>query len=391
MLTEDDELSVQGTASEALISKSSAVRVGYYKDDFLPLFCRRKDRKPPLINRGYYARVQSINLVVQKFLRLTEDLGETRQVLVLGGGYDTTCLKLLQDKTTNLQCFEVDFPALIDRKAFLFMSADLIRETLELNDHENPNSSSSNDGGMPPPTTGAGLHRNTTATAAVSSRQREYGYDMGPALTLISADMKRVDTLLSHLDASRFDFTKPTLLVSECVIVYMDKASVVDLCSGLADRFKQTSNPRALWVSYDMFNPMDQFGKVMLRNLSNGGISVPGLTDYPTLEAQQGRFTETGWAVAESISMAAAFRDVISPRDHQRISRLEIFDELEEWEMIMSHYCLSLASIGCNDPSTTNLGTIKLNPSIRPDDDVTNSAADGKASSLGAPAFRFHK
>ena len=218
MLTEDDELSVQGTASEALISKNSAVRAGYYKDDFLPLFCRRRDRKPPLIHRGYYARVQSINLVLQKFLRLTEELSETRQVLVLGGGYDTTCLKLLQDKTENLQCFEVDFPALIDRKAFLFMSAELIRESLELNDDEDPNVSSDgvrNDGSMPPPTSGGGLQRNTTAAAAVSSRQREYGYDMGPALTLISADMKKVDTMLSRLDASRFDFTKPTLLISE--------------------------------------------------------------------------------------------------------------------------------------------------------------------------------
>jgi hypothetical protein len=88
MITDDDELSVQNTASEALISKHSAMRVGYYEDEFLPLFCRRKERKPPLINRGYYARVQSINLVTQKFLEQTS--GAPRQILVVGGGYDAT-------------------------------------------------------------------------------------------------------------------------------------------------------------------------------------------------------------------------------------------------------------------------------------------------------------
>ena len=113
-MDEFEELSIQGTASEALVSKTSAARLKYFNDDFLPIFCKRKERKPPLINRGYFARVQCVRMVVNKFLELTSN--ETcRQLLVLGGGYDTTSLNLLKEdgdgdnggsNSNNLNCYE---------------------------------------------------------------------------------------------------------------------------------------------------------------------------------------------------------------------------------------------------------------------------------------------
>jgi hypothetical protein len=42
----------------------------------------------------------------------------------------------------------------------------------------------------------------------------------------------------------------------------------------------------AAWVSYDMVNPNDRFGRVMLENLRAAGHRVPGLLDFPTLEQQ---------------------------------------------------------------------------------------------------------
>ena len=44
----DPEESIQNTASEALVCKTSAMRLGYFHDEYLGLFCSRKDRKPPI-------------------------------------------------------------------------------------------------------------------------------------------------------------------------------------------------------------------------------------------------------------------------------------------------------------------------------------------------------
>jgi hypothetical protein len=84
----DDELSIQGTASDALVSKSSARKLGYYHDPFLEIFCKRggtaKDgKKPPIINRGYFARVQACRLVLKKFLAQTAQATSKRQVFIL--------------------------------------------------------------------------------------------------------------------------------------------------------------------------------------------------------------------------------------------------------------------------------------------------------------------
>lgn len=291
-----------------------------------------------------------------------------------------------------MQCFEVDFPALIDRKAYLFMSAPLIKETLfggEDAGRDTASTAAAAPGSMPPPSAPGRSLGNTAA--AVAERKRSYGYDMGSGLTLLSADLKNVDVLLQAMDESRFDFSVPTLLISECVVVYMDKPSVTALCKGLADRFHQEAAAQALWVSYDMVNPDDVFGKVMRRNLRDGGINVPGFTDFPTLEAQGERFTHYGWEGATSITMAAVFRDIISPRDRQRIGRLEIFDELEEWDMIMGHYCLTLVSLGVG--ASSPLAQVKLNPSLRPDEGVTgeDAAAASKPPPSGLGSFAFSK
>lgn len=302
--------------------------------------------------------------MTRKFLSLTQ--GQQRQILVVGGGYDTTCLKLVDDAIPDLSCYEVDFPALIDRKAFLFMSQKRILETLF------------GEEGVP--------SMGTTTAQAAMSLKTDYGYNMGAKLKLLSADLKDTDTLLKAMDSSDFDFSKPTLLISECVIVYMDQSSVESLCSALAERFKKEADPKAVWVSYDMFNPNDNFGKVMRRNLRDGGITVPGFTDYPTLESQGERFTGQGWQASHSVTMAAAFRDMISAKERQRIGRLEIFDELEEWDMIMSHYCLTLTTIGCQAPHP--LSTIRLNASVHLEDDVQGDTAEAKPSSPEA-SFAF--
>ena len=41
-----------------------------------------------------------------------------------------------------------------------------------------------------------------------------------------------------------------------------------------------------LWVSYDMINPDDEFGRMMQRNLSAAGFRLPGLIAFPSTARQ---------------------------------------------------------------------------------------------------------
>ena len=73
---------------------------------------------------------------------------------------------------------------------------------------------------------------------------------------------------------------------------------------------------------------------------------MPGFVDFPTLESQIGRFLRTGWSEARCINMLSVYDNYISIEERRRVARLEIFDEIEEWQMLMSHYSLTIAIKG---------------------------------------------
>lgn len=62
---------VIATNDDATSCKACAVSLGYWKDPFLPYVSPScPDRRPPEINRGFYARTQSIFLLLQKFIQV---------------------------------------------------------------------------------------------------------------------------------------------------------------------------------------------------------------------------------------------------------------------------------------------------------------------------------
>lgn len=83
-------------------SKSSAVKMGYYKDSFIQIFTQNminivnpsqyhsKSRSEnnimqPLMNRGYYARISTIRSSVVYFLNEIKG----KQIVSFGAGFDT--------------------------------------------------------------------------------------------------------------------------------------------------------------------------------------------------------------------------------------------------------------------------------------------------------------
>ena len=211
----------------------------------------------------------------------------------------------------NVRTFEVDFEDIIGSKVGIFKS---IPDVMALLDSYPTDAHSVSTGSM------------TT---------------IGPH-TFISQDLRNAKGVVTGLLESGFDPTLPTLVLSECVLVYMGKEATLNLATELA----QLMQSEALWMTYDMINPNDVYGRNMIKNLQTVGFQIPGLKDFPTLEDQKNRFLLSGWTEAHSCSMRFYYDKLLPQESKDRIFKLEILDEVEEWNMLMEHYSLTIATKG---------------------------------------------
>lgn len=62
---------VVATNNDATNCKRFAVKLGYWSDPYIQYFVKSAERRPPEINRGYYARTETIKLLVQRFLQVS--------------------------------------------------------------------------------------------------------------------------------------------------------------------------------------------------------------------------------------------------------------------------------------------------------------------------------
>lgn len=61
---------VQATNNDATKCKYSAVKMGYWQDEFIHHFVSGFERKTPEINRGYYARIKGVSMFMDKFFKV---------------------------------------------------------------------------------------------------------------------------------------------------------------------------------------------------------------------------------------------------------------------------------------------------------------------------------
>ena len=49
-----------------------------------------------------------------------------------------------------------------------------------------------------------------------------------------------------------------------------------------------------------------------------------------------------GMTSAECYNMCVVYASKLAAAERSRIEKIEIFDEFEEWDLLQSHYCVSL-------------------------------------------------
>ncbi|KAM9209188.1 leucine carboxyl methyltransferase 1 [Dugong dugon] len=308
--TDDD--GVRGTCEDASLCKRFAVSIGYWHDPYIQHFVRlSKERKAPEINRGYFARVYGVSQLIKAFLRKTEC---HCQILNLGAGMDTTFWKLKDENLLPSKYFEVDFPMIVTRKIHNIKSKPpLSKPIVELHSEDTLHI----DGHM------------------LDSKR----------YAIIGADLRDLPELEEKLKKCQMNTQLPTLLITECVLIYMTPEQSANLLKWAANSFET-----AMFVNYEQVNMDDRFGQIMIENLRRRQCDLAGVEMCKSLASQKERLLSNGWETASAVDMMELYSRL--PRSEVvRIESLEFLDEMELLEQLMQHYCLCWATKGGNELS----------------------------------------
>lgn len=72
------------------------------------------------------------------------------------------------------------------------------------------------------------------------------------------------------------------------------------------------------------------------------GINLKTLTAYPTLQKEALRLKECGFGAGQdAIDINFAHDQWMGKEELRRIAKLELLDEMEEWRLLASHYCIA--------------------------------------------------
>lgn len=160
-----------------------------------------------------------------------------------------------------------------------------------------------------------------------------------PTMTyaLHAVDLRKTNELDDAIATAGMDTQRPTLVVLECVLAYLEAEEATAVLAWAARTF-----PTAAVVTYDPTRPDDAFGRQMLVNLNARGCPFRSIAAVSDPERHAARLRQCGWARAECCDMNAVYRHLLDPHSRRAAEQLEMLDELEEWTLMLAHYALAL-------------------------------------------------
>ncbi|KAL8951167.1 MAG: hypothetical protein Q9183_007478, partial [Haloplaca sp. 2 TL-2023] len=139
------------------------------------------------------------------------------------------------------------------------------------------------------------------------------------------------------------DPTIPTLLISECCLTYLPPHLADGTITHFTNHLFPPSTPLGL-ILYEPIRPNDAFGKVMVKNLAQRGIVLQTLQKYGSKEAQVERLRAYGFSGGREVRTVDEIWEGTYPsweREKERVAKLEMVDEVEEWRLLAGHYCVA--------------------------------------------------
>lgn len=310
------------------------------------------------MRRGTFARVCCIDKAIAMFVSPTpeEPPRQRRQVVILGAGKDTTYLRYRADLLTtptrsvpnhssdavDIHWYEIDLPSVIETKERL---VNTLPQNLMAATHDTRSS-----GCLPTvletkESSANTLPRNLVAARhnKTSSRCRYY---------LVPFDLRSnpndLFKLLTSNKAYNFNLTAPTIFILECVFMYLSEDSSRRLLSAISDLCKLP-----LVVIYDPILQISKhepspFGSMMHQHLKRAGVlpreRPSSIETCVTVSLYQEKLFNCGFDAVVGCNMADAYESIVTENQRNHASSIEMLDELEEWILLMSHYCFISAT-----------------------------------------------
>jgi [phosphatase 2A protein]-leucine-carboxy methyltransferase len=325
------------TAEDAILAKHATAKAKYYRDPFVEAFAhaaniREQNKRrhfQPIIKRGTHARVCCMDRAITAFLKTHAASDSGCEIVVLGSGKDTSYFRFftkslmgmeefIKDRKLTLPSvhwYEVDHPSVIQEKAKTIQGSPMLSQCCP----------------------------NFKPTA--------HGFSSGSSqYHLVASDLRDdPEELLQRLSLNP---QRPTLFLLECVFMYMPNESTQSLLAQLAKK-------DAAWIAiYEPILGSDAFGNMMQQNLVQAQVASADscLLQTRTLEAQLKKLVQAGFAArAVGCDMWSAYESIVTPQQRQLANRAEFLDEMEEWMLIMRHYCFVVATT-VKDDTLTEVG-----------------------------------
>lgn len=263
---------------------------------------------------GYYARHTIIKTQLLNFINLHKARNVKPQVLVLGCGFDTLYFQLKKERLvdSSVHYVECDFEDVVEAKGQI-------------------------------------LEQKISDTLYKDLSSPMDGFPSSGSFRLVGADLRDTGQLHSGLIQAGVIWEKPTFILAECVLVYMDTKESLRLLKWLSSMFSEAS-----MLIYEQVNPHDPFGRQMMANLDARGCPLKGIIS--SLDDHKKRMYESGWEFAECEYMLDMFNKSIPQAEVHRINQIEMLDEQEEWNLLLRHYCITIASKR-GENNTSNLSS----------------------------------
>jgi tRNA wybutosine-synthesizing protein 4 len=273
----------------------------YYNDPFIREMEPKKSHKKylPLINRGTWSRAFAIENSVSKVLSSVKENNPTANVNIIniGSGYDTLYFTLKNKNFTNFKYFEFDYSEITEKKIELIKKSKLLQSAF---------------------------------IEVKISGENLYSADYN----IIDCDITNVDKMREKLSNLEINFSDMTIVIAECVLVYIKKETTYEILTKLNEVF-----PNLVLFEYDLTNANDAFGREMVENLENRNVRLFGYEDVPYVASQIERLIDTGFKFVEVYDMLEYYNTFIDKNERKRIEHLEMMDEFEEWNMMQIHAC----------------------------------------------------
>lgn len=324
---------VIATNDDAFETKIAAMERGYFSDPFLSAMKQMRPshlsaenhlyRRQPVINRGTYARVLIKSRLLSSFIR--QAASNKTQVISLGAGFDTFPFSLFSTSPARhlpLRYVELDLSPVVKEKIHIgqhFLTQGTLFSSVQV---KNDN-----------------LHATLSKFASSTTSTSQSSH---PNYSLCACDLRDLSSLTQVFVQAGIDPTAPTVIIAEIALVYMEPRNSDAVINHLSKWFTGLRS----FINIEHVAKGDQFGHQMDLNIAARGCPLLGMRQYPDMDAQRKRFIQLGWPHCSVNTMLHWFHALVSRDEVIKLQRIEFLDELEEWNMLMEHYCVVTASAG---------------------------------------------